>query len=88
MYFDAQAPARTERRGNRAAVPGNLRMVLTPEQLTALHKIENFGWQLAFVRQPIFETPIAVVISPDRQRYAVLEPDGDVNMHPDIVIRH
>ena len=50
--------------------------------------MENFGWTLAFVRQPLFETAIAVVVSPDRQRYAVLESDGELNMNPQIVIRH
>ena len=77
-----------ERRGNKAAIPPNLNAVLTRDQSVALRKVENFGWTLAFVRQPLFETAIAVVASPDRQRYAVLESDGELNMNPQIVIRH
>ena len=78
----------TERRGNKVAIPPNLSAILTRDQSVALRKVENFGWTLAFVRQPLFETAIAVVASPDRQRYAVLESDGELNMNPQIVIRH
>lgn len=80
--------AAAERRGNKVAIPPNLTTVLTRDQSVALRKVENFGWKLAFVRQPLFETAIAVVVSPDRQRYAVLESDGELNMNPQIIIRH
>jgi hypothetical protein len=79
---------RTERRGSKAALSTNVNAVLNQDQSLALRKIENFGWQLAFIRQPVFEQPIAVVVSPDRTRYAVLESDGEVNMNPDIKLRH
>lgn len=77
----------TERRGNKAPVPPNLNSLLTAEQSLALRKVENFGWRLAFVRQPLFETPVAVVRSPDHQRFAVLEEDGDLNMNPTLTLR-
>lgn len=88
MYVGQESPLSTERRGHKAAIPPDLASILNQEQLNALHKVENFGWQLAFVRQPLFDTPISVIVSPDRQRYAVLELDGEINMEPDIVIRH
>jgi hypothetical protein len=78
----------TERRGNKAAVPVNINTVLNQEQSLTLRKIESFGWQLAFIRQPVFEQPIAVVVNPDRTRHAVLEDDGELNMNPDITLRH
>lgn len=88
MYLGSDSSIRTERRGSRAPVPPNLKGILTEEQLLALNNVENFGWQLAFIRQPMFQQPIAVVVSPDHQRHAVLELDGQVNLNPDIVIRH
>ena len=88
MYLGPEDATTTERRGNKPSIPPNVDSLLNEAQRLALNKIENFGWQLAFVRQPLFETPIAVVTSPDRQRFAVLETDGEVNMEPDIVIRH
>ncbi len=77
-----------DRRGTRYAVPANLDVLLNQDQTLTLNKIENFGWRLAFVRQPLFETPIVVVTSPDRDRFGILEADGGINMHPDIVVRH
>ena len=88
MTFVPQEATGTERRGRKPALPANLNSVLNPDQALALRKIENFGWQLAFVRQPLFEAPIAIVVSPDRNRYAVLEDGGQLNMEPAITIRH
>lgn len=88
MYLGSDSSIRTEHRGSRTPVPPNLKAVLTDEQLHALNNVENFGWQLAFIRQPMFQEPIAVVVSPDHQRHGVLELDGAVNLDSDIVIRH
>ena len=78
----------SERRGTKTAVPPNLRGYLNQEQRLALQKIENFGWQLEFVRQPLFQDPIPVVISPDRQRHAVLQQDGELDMNSGLAFRH
>lgn len=84
-----QTSSRTsERRGSKTAVPPNLRGYLNQEQRLALQKIENFGWQLEFVRQPLFQDPIPVVISPDRQRHAVLQQDGELDMNSGLSFRH
>lgn len=87
MKHDPDSTGSTERRGNKAPIPPNLTFLLSQEQSAALRKVENFGWQLAFVRQPLFEKPIAVVRSPDRQRHAVLEADGELNMNPTLDLR-
>ncbi|MCG6966571.1 MAG: hypothetical protein LJE59_08670 [Chromatiaceae bacterium] len=79
--------ARTERRGNKPPIPPNITFLLTQEQKLALRKVEDFGWQLAFVRHGLFEQPVAVVVSPDRQRLALLETDGQLNMNPAIALR-
>ena len=78
----------SERRGHKTAIPANLDQLLTQEQQLTLNRVAGFGWQLAFVRRPLFESPVAVVASAELQRFAVLEDDGDVNMLPDIIVRH
>ncbi|MDJ0740721.1 MAG: hypothetical protein QNJ91_13475 [Gammaproteobacteria bacterium] len=88
MYLGPQDTIKAERRGNRPPIPADVDSQLTQEQRLALHKVEDFGWQLAFVRRPLFQSAVAVVTSPDHERYAVLETDGELNMQPDIVIRH
>lgn len=88
MSVPREEVMRTERRGNKAALSTNVNAVLNQDQSVALRKIENFGWQLAFIRRPVFEQPVAVVVSPDRTRHAVLESDGELNMNPDIKLRN
>ena len=88
MYLGPEESPRSERRGSKAAVPADVDQLLNQDQRRTLHRLEEFGWHLAFVRRPLFQTPITVVSSPQRERHAVLETDGEVNMSPDIVIRH
>ncbi|MCB1787151.1 MAG: hypothetical protein H6955_14130 [Chromatiaceae bacterium] len=87
MLQGSDVAARSERRGHRPPIPANIKSLLTQEQALGLRNVENFGWQLAFVRQPLFEPPVTVVVSPDHQRFAVLEPDGRVNMELNITLR-
>ena len=49
--------------------------------------VEEPGWQLKFVRRPLFQPSIPVVFDGDRKHYAVLEPDGTLNEHPAFTIR-
>ena len=77
-----------ERRGRTPPIPPGFEAMLNQDQKNALRNVENFGWQMAFVRRPLFDDPIFVVTSPDHQRYAILESSGEVNMEPEIVVRH
>lgn len=64
-----------------------LRAGLTHEQLATLHTMEQFRWQLRFVRRPLFKIPVPVMFNHDGSRYAVLEGDGTFNEDPDFKIR-
>jgi hypothetical protein len=88
MGFSADSTGVTDRRGRMPAVPTNVGAMLNQDQKNALRKVENFGWQLAFVRRPAFQTPMFVVQSPDGVRHALLEGDGQVDMNPSLVLRH
>jgi hypothetical protein len=61
---------------------------LNEDQLLTLRELERFGWELKFVRKRPFQPPIPVVFDGDRKKFAVLEPDGTLNEHPSIDIRH
>jgi hypothetical protein len=76
-----------EKRKDLVPVPDNLDELLSKLQLSALRQIENFGWQLHFVRRPLFQEPIPVILSPDGDKYATLERDGRINMTPDSELR-
>jgi hypothetical protein len=79
----------TERRkpDHVAAATYELTRGLNTPQLVTLAELEQFGWQLGFVRRPLFQAIVPVVLSPDRASYAVLRPDGSVDEHPDIKVR-
>ena len=60
---------------------------LTELQRLALLRIEGFGWRLHFIRRPLFQDPVAVVVDGAGQKIGVLEEDGRINMDPDIKVR-
>jgi len=60
---------------------------LNAEQLVTLHSLESFGWELKFVRMPLFQDSVPVVFDSSRQTFAILKPDGTLEEQPDMVIR-
>ncbi len=76
-----------DKRTGQLAVPDNLEDWLTPEQMQMLHQIESFGWKIKFIRRPVFQDPIVVLVGDDEKKIGILEKDGKINMDPDITIR-
>lgn len=68
-------------------IPHDLGEILTQDQMLALHQIEHYGWELIFVRRPLFQNPIPVVLNEKGDRIAVLEEDGRLNLQTDIKLR-
>ena len=64
-----------------------LRRELNEAQILTLAGLENFGWELKFVRRPLFQAAVPVVFDSDRKQYAVLELDGTLNENPGFKIR-
>ncbi len=64
-----------------------LRPLLNDDQQITLIELERFGWELKFVRRPLFQPSIPVVSDATRKTYAVLEPDGTLNEQPGFNIR-
>jgi hypothetical protein len=64
-----------------------LRRDLNQDQQIALADLEKFGWELKFIRRPMFGQPIPVVFDSDRKNYAVLKADGTLDENPGFDIR-
>ncbi|MCC7635426.1 hypothetical protein [Stenotrophomonas rhizophila] len=64
-----------------------LRAGLTAEQRQALETLEHFGWQLRFVRRPLFRDPIPVLFDRSGERYVVLQPDGSLDESQTLKLR-
>ncbi len=78
-----------DKRLNAGKQPGSvMKRQLNDDQLLTLAELEGFGWELKFIRRPMFQEPVAVVFDSDRKRFAVLEPDGTLNENPGFDIRH
>jgi hypothetical protein len=76
-----------ERRQGRYEGAASLRGQLNEDQQMALSELERFGWELRFIRRPLFQDPIPVVADGDRRSYSVLAPDGSVEDVPTINLR-
>ncbi|NNJ91241.1 MAG: hypothetical protein HKP55_06175, partial [Gammaproteobacteria bacterium] len=50
-----------DKRQNEDPIPSNLDQFLNQVQMLTLHKVEEFGWHLWFVRRPLFQEAMAVV---------------------------
>lgn len=76
-----------DKRTGQLAVPANLQDWLNDTQMQILRKIEGLGFKLIFMRRPVFQDPIPVVINDKGNKIGILEADGRLNMEPDLVLR-
>jgi hypothetical protein len=89
LRIDGRGAAMTEneRRASAQETAARLRGLLNEDQRMTLAELEQFGWSLKFVRRPLFQPSIPVVVDGDRRRHAVLEIDGSLNESPGFDIR-
>jgi hypothetical protein len=88
LFDESVKSTKDEVRGSRAPLPTDVYYYLSQVQRIALHSLKNFGWELAFIRRPLFVAPVVVVRNPDQAKYAVLEEDGSMNLAPIVKWRH
>ncbi len=84
----AESKPKRERRNRSKPVPLNLDEFLNPDQSMSLRQMESFGWQIAFIRRPLFQEPVVVVANNDQSKYGVLELDGSINVDAMISMRN
>lgn len=76
-----------ERRQGAPAIPQGVENYLSPEQIRGLHQLESFGWELAFVRRPLFLEAVAVVVNASQQSHAILDRNGELDFNGGLVLR-
>lgn len=81
-------PASGDRRLRQQPVPSDLDRFLSTAQRFAASRLESFGWEVAFVRRPMFDSPTVVLSDAMHRHYAILDEDGDLQVDPPIDIRH
>lgn len=76
-----------DKREGDAAVPEDVKNYLTDAQAAELNHIEGFGWTLKYIRRPLFQERVVVVMNPDGSSIGVLEEDGRLNLESNIDTR-
>jgi hypothetical protein len=76
-----------EQRIGKPPVPEILEETLNEEQLFTLRRMEVFGWELKFIRRPLFQDVLPVLFHTDSNQFGVLEDDGTLNMQRDLNVR-
>jgi hypothetical protein len=87
MMTEGSTDMEIEKRSEGNQVPESLDGVLNEDQLLTLSKMEGFGWMLAFIRRPLFQDIVPVLLHPDNEILGTLEDDGALNTQPDIEFR-
>ena len=77
---------REKRKGN-IPLPKNLKEVLNKAQLDALSGMEYAGWELRFLRRPLFQEPMLFIQNPNDGRIWVLDKDGSIKIQSNIKVR-
>jgi hypothetical protein len=77
----------SERRKSELKLSNALKRELNADQRMALAELEKFGWELKFIRRPMFQQPVPVVFDSDRRHFAVLQADGSLDENPGFDIR-
>ena len=76
-----------ERRKEDPVGRAKLRAELNEDQRIALSDLERYGWELKFIRHPLFQDNVPVVFDPDRNHFAVIRADGTLDENPGFDIR-
>ena len=67
--------------------PDNLEELLNEAQKRTLRGINHFGWALHFVRRPLFQNPVPVLINKEGNKFIILEENGSINETTEIDTR-
>ena len=76
-----------DKRSRDKPVPNDIINYLTDAQSAELHHIESFGWTLKYIRRPLFQERVVVVMNPDGSSTGVLEEDGKLNLESNVETR-
>jgi len=76
-----------EKRKGDIPIPENLKDMLNEAQRQALPGIEYLGWELRFLRKPLFQAPVLVVHNSNDDRIGIMDDDGRIRIQANIKVR-
>ena len=69
-----------EKRKGGISIPENLKEILNEAQWQALSGIKYSGWELRFLRKPVFQAPVLVIQNSCDGRTGILDMDGRIRI--------
>ena len=76
--MDASNPS--DKRGRQAEIPFGYEALLTEEQRRRIDVCRSFGWELYFIRRPLFMSPTVVMVDSDNSRTWQINDDGELEL--------
>ena len=77
----------SDRRSDQEAIPKDIMLTLTQDQLISLETLEFFGWELQFIRRSDPNNRLFVFWHREYNDYACMDETGDVTIEPEIKVR-
>ena len=76
-----------ERRRGTKPIPDDPLKYLNEAQLSTFHRLQGLGWNFKFIRRPLFQRAICVLVNNEETILAVIEETGVLNKKPYISFR-
>ena len=76
-----------DKREKQPALPERLNEYLNQAQIATINKMEKFGWELFFIRRPLFQEVLTIMHFPSSGETALIEQDGSFNKAHDVYVR-
>ena len=76
-----------EKRKGRKPIPDHFKKLLSEEQLDSLRQLERFGWEICFMRMPLFQPLIVVLLNETTHQYGILTEDGQLDTESVLSVR-
>ena len=65
------------KRGIKPAVPFGYEALLTQDQRHVVDRCRGFGWELHFIRRPLFSDPVVVMIDASDHQHWLIHDNGE-----------
>ncbi len=72
------------KRGIKPSVPFGYEALLTEDQRHRIDRCRQFGWELEFIRRPLFTDPVVVMIDGNDRQHWLVSDDGELTAFNDL----
>jgi hypothetical protein len=74
-----EVPSMTDKckRGIKPSVPFGYEALLTQDQRHVIDRCRGFGWELHFIRRPLFSDPVVVMIDASDHQHWLIHDNGE-----------